>query len=215
MSETAQTIFLDTSLQTERILAEPKAFEAVEAQLGRPHIEAITTSYVWMEFQCTIVDDYAHIHRIMHKHQGWSATITHLLDGSRSFRPRAAVRCTKIIGRLYRQSYQDWTFARELLGEQIERQLKDHFWHHVTPLPDSIGCDLVRNGVTIQPDDTYTVAATCRKEHAACHLPAFLSEKQAELRAIADYLAAHPNVIKGQGRVAQLLTAILSDQRAA
>ncbi|MEZ4867130.1 MAG: hypothetical protein R3C14_37750 [Caldilineaceae bacterium] len=215
MSERKQTIFLDTSVQIERVLTESRLLEKMETVLSSPDIEAVTTFYVWMEFQRTIVDDYVHIHQTMHKHEGWGATIAHLLDGPRSFRPRSAVRCTKIIGRLYRQSYQDWAFAHDILAEQIERGLREQFWHNVIPLTDPITCDLVKVGVIRQNDNSYVVASTCRKEQATCHLPEFLHGQQPKLNAIADYLASHPNAIKGQERVRQLLAAIIHDPRAA
>lgn len=215
MTESIQTFFLDTSMQVERVLSEPRLLETIEEQLRSPNTQAVSTAYVWMEFQRTILDDYAHIHSIMNKHEGWGATITHLLDGPRSFRSRAAVRCTKIIGRLYQQSYQDWSFARDLIREQIRTGLKDQFWDNVTALPDPILCDLVKAGVVYQSTGTYSVAATCRKEQAACHLPEFLRQQQPRVSAIAEYLAAHTNVIKEQDRVMQLLAAVLRDPRAA
>jgi hypothetical protein len=93
--------------------------------------------------------------------------------------------------------------------------LLDRFHHRVSLLPDPISCDLVTAGVSRQPDGVYTVAATCRKEKATCNLPDFMAERQPQLRAIADYLAAHPNAIKDQARVERLLAAVLADPRAA
>lgn len=215
MTESIQMLFLDTSVQVERVLSEPHLLETIEEQLSSPNSQGVSTAYVWMEFQRTVLDDYAHIHSIMNKHEGWGATITHLLDGPRSFRSRAAVRCTKIIGRLYHQSYQDWAFARDLIKEQIRTGLQDHFWQNVTALPDPILCDLVKTGVVYQSTGLYSVAATCRKEQAACHLPEFLRQQQTKVSAIVDYLAAHANVIKEQDRVMQLLAALMRDPRAA
>jgi hypothetical protein len=83
------------------------------------------------------------------------------------------------------------------------------------PTPDPINCDLTAAGVQRQPDGTYTIADTCRKEAATCHLPNFLADHQQERGAIADYLAAHPNVIKDQVRVERLLAAVIADPEAA
>jgi hypothetical protein len=82
-------------------------------------------------------------------------------------------------------------------------------------LPDLIGCDLVAAGVTRRPDGTYVVADTCRKETAACHLPDFLAGHQTKLCAIAEHLAARPDIIKNQPRVERLLAAVLTDPRTA
>ena len=88
-------------------------------------------------------------------------------------------------------------------------------WQKPPPTPDPINCDLTAAGVQRQPDSTYTIADTCRKEAATCHLPNFLADHQQERGAIADYLAAHPNVIKDQVRVERLLAAVIADPEAA
>jgi hypothetical protein len=210
-----QAIFLDTTVQTQRALTEPLQLARLETQLTAPTVRAITVSYVWMEYQRTIIADYAHVHRLMYRYGGWDMLLTHLLDGQRAFRPRAAVRCTRIVGKVLGQSYKDWSLARQMLGVQIAYGLRQQFWAHVAPLSDPIGCDLVTAGVNRQPDGTYTVADTCRKEKATCHLPDFLAQRQPQLRAIAQHLATHPNAIKDQTRVERLLAAVLADPRAA
>jgi len=174
-----------------------------------------TVAYVWMEYQRTVIADYAHVHRLALDSDGWSEVIAHLLTGQLAFRPRAAIRCTQILGRLYAESRADWEYASYLLNHALSFDLQRQFWAHVTPLPDPIGCDLVATGVQRQPDGTYTVADTCRKRDATCRLPDFLSAHELELRAIADHLAAHPNAIKDQPRVEGLLTSVLDDPRAA
>jgi hypothetical protein len=107
------------------------------------------------------------------------------------------------------------TLARDILELYLCSVLRDRFHHRVTLLPDPIGCDLVTAGVARQPDGTYTVSDTCRKETATCHLPEFLTAHQPELRAVADYLAAHSQAVKEQPRLEHLLAAVLADSRAA
>jgi hypothetical protein len=151
----------------------------------------------------------------MYRYGGWDMLLTHLLDGQRAFRPRAAVRCTRIVGKLLGQSYKDWNLARQMLGVQVAYGLRQQFWSHVASIPDPISCDLATAGVSHQPDGSCAVADACRKETANCRLPDFLAERQPQLRAIADYLTAHPNAIKDQARVERLLAAVLADPRAA
>ncbi|MEZ4865415.1 MAG: hypothetical protein R3C14_29165 [Caldilineaceae bacterium] len=139
--------------------------------------------------------------------------MAHLLDGQRGFRSRSAVRCTQILGLLYNDSQADWRYAQLLVEQALRRRLRLLFWTHVTSLPDPIVCDLVLTGIIRLPTGDYDVAASCRKESAACHLPDFLAEHQTELQAIADYLAAHPRAIKDQRRVQRLLAAVLEDPR--
>ncbi|MFN8485936.1 MAG: hypothetical protein U0350_00010 [Caldilineaceae bacterium] len=196
-------------------MSEPPEADLLNAQLAAPTIRPVTSAYVWMEYQRTVVADFAHVHRLMLQYSDWGGLLGHILDGERAFRPRSAVRCTKIIGKFYAECEQNWETAKYAIGEQIRVGLQQRFWRDILPLPDPIVCDLVTTGSVHQPDHTYAVAASCRKEQAACHLPVFLAEHQAKLRAVADHLATHPHTIKDQVRLERLLTAILADPRAA
>jgi len=207
-------VFLDTSVQVYRALADREQFVNIESQLISSDFNAITSQYVWMEYQRTVVADYAHIHRLMTEYNGWSELLRHLLDGSRSFRPRTAVRCTKIVSQIMEQSGDDWYLAYDRVEDQITDGLYLHFWDNVVPVSDPIVCDLVTNGINQQSDDCYSVASSCRKELATCHLPKFLNEHKAELSNVANYLSAHPKSIKDQPRLERLLAAILKDPQA-
>ena len=96
---------------------------------------------------------------------------------------------------------------------QICRELPKRFWLHVAPLPDPIVCDLITIGINRQPEGNFTIADSCRKGTAACHLPEFLHKSHTKLQRLTDYLAAHPRAIKDQVRVERLLSSILDDPR--
>ncbi len=209
------SLFLDTTLQIRRVLTGRTEQDRLEAQLIDLAPGLCTAVYVWMEYQRTVVADYAHVHQLVLNYDHWGDVMAHLLTGQRAFRPRSAVRCTNILGRLYAESQANWERALHLLDHALSFDLQSQFWAHVAPLSDPIGCDLVTTGVSRQPDGAYSVADTCRKKTAACRLPNFLAERQTELRATADHLATHPNVIKDQPRVERLLAAVLADPRAA
>ena len=192
------------------MLLDPQRTAALEQILASPEYQIVTSNYVWMEYQRTIVADYAHIHRVMMGQQSdWAGLFRHLLDGSRGFRPRSAVRCTKIIGNLYEESRQIYTFAYDIVSLQIRHGLRQKFWTHLSRLPDSIVCDLVETGIERQADGHFSVAQSCRKEMARCHLPRLFNENRSKLKLIVDYLATHPQVIKDQPRVERLLKAAL------
>lgn len=210
-----QPVFVETSVQVQRILAGGTTQAQLEAALAAQAPNAFTANYVWMEFQRSVVADFAYVQRLMFHHHRWGDLFSHLLEGSRSFQPRSAVRCTKIVGLLHNQCEGDWDYAHTIISDTIQYSLEQRFWTSITRLSDPISCVLVTSGITLEPDDTFTVAATCRKEQAACHLPEFLRAQQTRLNAIAEYLATHPNAIKGQARVTQLLAAVLQDPRAA
>jgi hypothetical protein len=215
VSQSKQVVFVETSIQVQRTLASRTQRVHLERIFTNSSILPVTSAYVWMEYQRSVVADYAHVHRVMGKHTDWGALFEHILDGERAFQPRSAVRCTKIIGQVYIESKQNYELARHYLGVQIAYDLRQNFWANITQLADPIGCDLVKTGIVRQPDRTFTVAASCRKEEAACHLPAFLAANQDRLRAVADYLATHPRVIKDQPRLQRLVNAINADPRAA
>jgi len=210
-----QSVFLETSIQFRRTQLAADNVEWIDEILARPTMNAITSQYVWMEYLRTFIADCAHVHRLMGEHERWGTLLKHLLEGQRGFRPRSAVRCTYLVGELHEQYSDSMKFAQEMLGEQIYRGLFKQFWTNVTPLPDPIACDLVAAGVTPQLDGTFSVANTCRKATAVCHLPIFLTEKREKLCSIAEYLAAHPKCIKQQSRVEQLLAKVLDDPQAA
>jgi len=209
-----QIIFLDTTVQIQRSLADPAQSAKLEALLSAATIKAITAPYVWMEYQRTIIADYAYIHQLMYRYADWGTLLLHLLDGPHAFRLQAAVRCTRIVGKVLKQSNLDWELARQMLGVQVAYSLRDHFWTHVTSVADSIDCTLVREGITRQPDGTFAVAHSCSRETASCHLPDFLTEHKQELQTIAEYLAAHPQAIKDQERVEALLQTVMADPAA-
>ena len=212
---TSAHIFVETSIQIRRVLA-PRLVQAqLEDHFAQLAPRIYTSEYVWMEFQRTVLADYAHVRRLMLEHHGWGDVMAQLLSGQRAFRSRAAVRCTQILGSLYNESHADWQYALTVLDQALRRRLRMLFWTHVNPLPDPIICDLVVAGVTPQADGNYAVAAQCQKRTAACRLPDFLADHAAELQAIAAYLSAHPRAIKNQAKVMRLLSAISTDPRAA
>lgn len=161
-----------------------------------------------MEYQRTVVADYAYLQQLMNRYDNWGGIFRHLLDGS-------AVRCTQILAMVYEESEHDIGMARDILSGQITDGLRQQFWQNVIRLPDPLVCDLVMAGVTSQIDGSFMVADSCRKATAACHLPDFLTQQQIKVRAIADYLAAHPRTLKQQERIERLLAELLVDPRSA
>lgn len=215
MSQTHQVVFLETSIQVQRAFATMEQRARLTDIFAAQSIQWISSTYVWMEYQRTVVADYAHVHRVMGQYSDWASLFEHLLDGSRAFRPRSAGRCTQIVAQAYRASDGVYAVGRELLRTQISRDLRKTFWTNVLPIQEKIVCDLVGIGVTRQSGENFTVADSCRKETATCHLPDFLAQHQPELCAIRDYLTAHPNAVKDQSRVERLLTTVIEEPRAA
>lgn len=210
----SRSIFVETSIQIARVLAEPAQRAAIEQQLKQTNVAFVTASYVYMEYQRSLIADFAHVHRSFRQARTLSEAMRFVFTGTRGFRPRSLLRCGQIASLAYgEQEVVQLADATALLELYLRVLLKRVFWRHVIALPDTIDCDLIRIGLLPQPDHSYQVAATCRKETAACQLPAFLREQHTKLQTISDYLAAHPKSIKEQSRVEQLLRAVQRDPR--
>jgi hypothetical protein len=209
------TIFLETSVQINRLLGSEEKQRKIVSILSQPNIQAVTTSYVLMEFQRTVWADYVKLYNLLHQHREWDAVAQSLRTGTSAYRPRVLGRCLQILTRTMVDSRVDIKLGLLFLKTQITQDIPRRFWHNVTPLPDSIHCDLVTTGLTKQPDGSYTIANRCRKDMATCHLPDFLVEQRPKLKAIADNLAHHPQAIKDQPRVERLLAEIITNPQAA
>lgn len=94
---TEQIVFLDTSIQIQRTLSDPAQFNPIEEAISKSITQSVSSPYVWMEYQRTVVADFAYVHQLMLHYDDWGSLFRHVLDGNRSFRPRSAVRCTQII----------------------------------------------------------------------------------------------------------------------
>lgn len=208
-------VLLDTSLQIERLIGTLAQQEAIEAHLTLTPHRFVSTPYVFMEFQRAVLADYVRVYHALQQHKNWSDTAYTLRSGPLAYRPRALGRCLHILTQIIAANSLRPDNALEALQLQIQYELPAHFWRHVEPLHDLIGCDLVAAGVQVHANQRITVADSCRKEQAACYLSDFLAGHRAELRALVDYLAGHPQVVKEQIRLERLLLAVIDDPRAA
>lgn len=211
-----QRVFVETSIQIARVLAEPRQRERIEQQLQRTEYEFVTSQYVFMEYQRSLIADFAYVQRAFRQAKTMGEAMRLVFRGTRGFRPRSLVRCGQIASLVYGEreivQLEDVTALLDLYLQWLLRRI---FWQRVSALPDPIRCDLLNPGITQQPDQTYQVADSCRKESAACALPNFLTEQRIRLNHIADYLKAHPNVIKDQPRLAKLLDVVQTNTKEA
>ena len=209
-------LFLDTSIQIQRILGPLATSDAIDRRLARNDVTAVTGHYVLMEYRRSLVADFAHVQRQFVTAKTLRDALAWIVSGRRAFRPRSLARCIQVAAlALGEQPVVSLTLARDILDIYLRLTLLDRFHHRVSLLPDSISCDLVAASVDRQPDGAYTVADSCRKDAATCRLPDFMAERQPQLRAVAEHLAAHPDTIKDQPRVERLLAAVVADPRAA
>lgn len=212
--ESKPQVFVDTSVQIARILGATTKRQTIE-QILEQEVQACTAAYVYMEYQRALIADFAHVHRVLQQTGNWGDAIATVASGTRLFRPRALVRVNRILGETLNRSHLDVEKGLLFLRTYLDYRLHTRFWQHVAPVDDSIHCDLLAAAVTQQADQSYRVADSCRKETAVCSLPEFLHEQRTKLQTISTYLTAHPNAIKEQPRVEQLLRAVQRDPRSA
>ena len=94
------SVFLDTSIQIERLIADYAKQVAIERQLAAPEIQATTSHYVLMEFQRSVWSDYIHVYNALLQHKSWDATAHALRSGRLAYRPRSLGRCMQILTRI-------------------------------------------------------------------------------------------------------------------
>lgn len=213
-AEALPYVFLDTSIQVARVLGVARRRQHIEEVITN-EMQACTSSYVYMEYQRTVIADFAYVHQILQKTSNWGDAIARVATGNRPFRPRSLVRVNQILGETANRSYLDIEKGLLFLQTYLDYRLHDLFWNRVVPLRDNIQCDLLTLRVTQQVDSSYQVADSCRKEAATCSLPDFLTEKRPQLKAIAEHLHVRPGIIKDQTRVEQLLSTIQRNPQSA
>lgn len=207
-------VLLDTSIQIERMMGTLAKQEALETHLALKSHRFVSTQYVFMEFQRAVLADYVRVYHALLQHRNWEDAAYALRSGPLAYRTRALGRCLHILTQIMSSSSLRPAHALEALQLHIQFELPVRFWRQVEPLPDPIGCDLVAAGIK-RHAQRFTVADSCRKEQAACHLPDFLADHRVELQTIAAYLVAHPQVVKEQARLERLVRTVIDDPRSA
>ena len=207
-----QQVFVETSIQVARLLGTQNQRTSIEQTLQQSQFNFVTSHYVYMEYQRTVISDFAHVHQSFQRAKTMGEAMQLIFSGSRSFRPRSLVRCGQIASLIYgEQEVVSLREATALLDLYLKRLLSRIFWHYLQPIEDRIHCDLNQSGTQQLPDQTFRVADRCRKEMAGCALPEFLAKNQSRLQFLAAFLSENPRSIKDQTRVEQTLVAVLRD----
>ncbi len=169
-------VFLETTIQIDRILGDEASKATIEAHLLEQNV--ITSTYVHMEFNRTVVDDFIAVHAAVSAEQHLGDALMRLRQGNRRFRPRSLDRCLHIWGILLNQ-LEDESFTREklldILELYIEQLLLRRFMAGVDQVVNATDCDLPKDKPR-SADGRYVLEVTCRRQTARCRLPGFMSE---------------------------------------
>lgn len=120
-------VFLDTSIQIERFVGSAGNRQLIEQQLALSTFQAVTSHYVLMEFQRSVVADYVRVYNQILRFDLWHETAQALHSGAIAQRPRALGRCLQILTEIMVQSQLDRTTALKLLQIEIKRNLLRRF----------------------------------------------------------------------------------------
>lgn len=210
---TSKVVFLDTSIQIERLIGSRSRRHLIEMQLASHTIQPITSHYVFMEFQRSLWADYIRVYNTLLIHTSWDDMAHALRTGNHAYRPRSVSRCLQILTQTMVACRLDQAYGIDLLKIQIRRSLPRHFWHNVATVETQIACDLVQQGIMEKLDGTLSVKESCRKASAACHLPSFLTKNVERLHLILEHLQQNPKVVKKQDRLVAILTKIIASPK--
>jgi hypothetical protein len=206
-----QRIFLDTTIQIRRLIYAPPIRQAIQKQLQGSEI--LTSTYVWMEAQRTIGQDFQYLIDLVLRKQ--PATVSQLLydlgEQETIFSSRTLGRVVQLTAQLL-DEFQPETFhpidIAIFLQQHREWMLHHAFFAGIDQVLDTTQCDLVRPNYTVTPGGRMS----CRRTTARCALPSLLNTHAQSLQ----QLQANSPLLAGLGTTTQrALTAINVDFGAA
>jgi hypothetical protein len=168
-----QRIFIETTIQIQRLLHDPVTASTIQSTLQRH--QPITSTYVWMEVQRTLGQDYQYlIDLLLHKQPtSLSEWLNQLGAGANLYSVRRLKRMLQILSCLvddFKSNALDPIDTAYRLERKRTRMLHYDFFDTMTDVVNSTMCDL------IQPDYAIPTGGrmSCRRETARCALPALL-----------------------------------------
>lgn len=171
-----QPIFIETTIQVERLLAEPAVQSMIEAVLHKN--KTLTSSYVWMEYRRTIGQDYSYLINLFRQLAPVTVPqlLRHIGHGESLFSLRRFRRLLRITSKFLEQittvNFDPFEVA-DLLEAESDWLINHHFFDGIDQMLDTTACDLVRPEYKISPGGRIS----CRRETARCALPALLKSK--------------------------------------
>ncbi|MCE7986814.1 MAG: hypothetical protein DYG89_37045 [Caldilinea sp. CFX5] len=176
-----QRIFVETTIQIHRLLQNPATYNTIQATLQTQ--PTVTSTYVWMEVQRTLGQDYQFLIDLLLTKQPTTIAqlVRYLGVGQPLYSSRRLQRILHIMAYWLEQLNTTAIGPIETayqLRRQCRRLLHQTFFEQIDQVVDSAACDL------IQPDYTIPVGGrmSCRRETARCSLPELLDKNQTALQ---------------------------------
>lgn len=89
-------LFLDTSVQIQRIVGAAAVRAGIQRRLTTPMVTAVTCRYVLMEYQRALIADFARVHRYCLASGSLREVLTWIASGPQSYRTRSLARMVQI-----------------------------------------------------------------------------------------------------------------------
>jgi hypothetical protein len=196
MTNPARKIFIETSIQIERILGRRARQEKIQAALAGAKVS--TSSYVWMEFRRTALQAMVYLLTIIRQMQQEGETEILFSELMKRVATGTAISYSRrILQRvLLAYGYILETFPRspvraitliDYLEFNIERVIPARFFQGIDEFITDIDCDLVRPNVPV--GDYFQGRFSCNAVIAQCSLVDFLERHKGELLALEHALA--------------------------
>jgi len=201
MENPARNIFIETSIQIERILGRIARKEQIRATLEGAKVS--TSSYIWMEFRRTALQAMAYLLTIIRQMQQEGETDILFSELMRRVAAGTAIGYSRrVLQRvLLAYGYILETFPRspvrattliDYLEFNIERVIPARFFQGIDEVIKNTDCDLVRPNVPV--GNYLTNRLSCNAATAQCSLIDFLARHQEKLLALEHALAqANPD----------------------
>jgi hypothetical protein len=198
-----QSVFLDTTIQIERVTAT----RARQAEIARAlaGVHTITSTYVLGEYLRTLVQDALVLYNLVQTTDQPYDVETKM---AQLLNKRSASRCLLVWASLHRAGvYTQAKLVRSLQG-YIEYGLINRFMIGVDEVLDTTACGLARER-PIPIGETYRLRTQCTRQVKECALAERLIEHQLTIRILADGLRNHPEA--ALARMGELCQQVLED----
>lgn len=199
----SQRIFLDTTIQIERVTATRTRQAKIAQALADGQI--ITSTYVLGEFLRTLVQDALVLYNMVQSTEQLYDVETKM---AQLLNKRSASRCLLLWAALHRTGVYERARVMRTLQTYIEYGLLNRFMLGIHALLDTTACGLARERPLLR-DNIYRLRTQCTRQFKECILTERLTEHRPALQRLADGLHNYPE--PALARMGELCRRILSE----
>ncbi|MCB0111517.1 MAG: hypothetical protein KDE53_36595 [Caldilineaceae bacterium] len=202
-----QRIFLDTTIQIERVTATRTRQAEIEHALSGAQV--LTSTYVLGEYLRTLVQDALVLYNLVRTTEQLFDVETRM---AQLLNKRSASRCLLLWASLHRSGIYERAKLLRTLRVYIDYGLVNRFMAGIDELLNATACGLAQEQ-PVAHGETYQLRTQCTRRVVECELAERLVEQHALIRTLADGLQNHSEA--ALARIANLCSQILADPHVA